>query len=129
MNFTVPVVINDPHQTTVEYWSTIYHGFTAKLAAKTATRVWKRCRLAEAQNWRCCWCGKHLTPVPDQKNSATIEHINPRSLGGSDEMDNLAAACSRCNSRRKTKPVDVFLAELVTTNAVSKRGNRPNHTH
>jgi 5-methylcytosine-specific restriction endonuclease McrA len=30
----------------------------------------------------------------------TIDHIKPRSLGGSDDLDNLALACSRCNQRR-----------------------------
>lgn len=30
----------------------------------------------------------------------TIDHIHPRSLGGSDNLDNLALACSRCNQRR-----------------------------
>lgn len=30
----------------------------------------------------------------------TIDHILPRSLAGSDEPDNLALACRRCNERR-----------------------------
>ncbi|WP_354634772.1 HNH endonuclease signature motif containing protein [Planktothricoides raciborskii] len=30
----------------------------------------------------------------------TIDHIQPRSLGDSDNSDNLALACSRCNQRR-----------------------------
>ena len=30
----------------------------------------------------------------------TIDHITPRSLGGSDELENLALACRRCNERR-----------------------------
>ena len=30
----------------------------------------------------------------------TIDHVIPRSLGGSDEPDNLALACRRCNERR-----------------------------
>ena len=29
-----------------------------------------------------------------------MEHLLPQSLGGTDEVDNLALACSRCNSRR-----------------------------
>jgi hypothetical protein len=29
-----------------------------------------------------------------------IDHIQPRSLGGSDEFDNLALACQRCNGNR-----------------------------
>jgi 5-methylcytosine-specific restriction endonuclease McrA len=33
-------------------------------------------------------------------NRFTIDHIVPRSLGGSDHIDNLALACRRCNERR-----------------------------
>jgi HNH endonuclease len=33
-------------------------------------------------------------------NRFTIDHIVPRSLGGSDNIDNLALACRRCNERR-----------------------------
>lgn len=29
-----------------------------------------------------------------------MEHLLPQSLGGNDQIDNLALACSRCNSRR-----------------------------
>ena len=29
-----------------------------------------------------------------------MEHLLPQSLGGTDDVDNLALACSRCNSRR-----------------------------
>jgi HNH endonuclease len=30
----------------------------------------------------------------------TLEHLLPQSLGGSDQLDNLALACRRCNERR-----------------------------
>ncbi|MBW4435195.1 MAG: HNH endonuclease [Pelatocladus maniniholoensis HA4357-MV3] len=30
----------------------------------------------------------------------TVDHLIPRSLGGTDEVDNLALACRRCNERR-----------------------------
>jgi hypothetical protein len=33
-------------------------------------------------------------------NRFTIDHLVPRSLGGSDDVDNLALACRRCNERR-----------------------------
>lgn len=33
-------------------------------------------------------------------NRFTIDHLIPRSLGGSDQMSNLALACRRCNERR-----------------------------
>ncbi|NJL84905.1 MAG: HNH endonuclease [Leptolyngbyaceae cyanobacterium SM1_1_3] len=33
-------------------------------------------------------------------NRFTVDHVIPKSLGDSDELDNLALACSRCNERR-----------------------------
>lgn len=39
---------------------------------------------------------------PELLSSAplSIDHIQPQSLGGSDDLDNLALACRRCNERR-----------------------------
>lgn len=47
--------------------------------------------------YRCEYCH-----YPELLSSAplTIDHIQPQSLGGSDELDNLALACRRCNERR-----------------------------
>ncbi|MBW4681117.1 MAG: HNH endonuclease [Microcoleus vaginatus WJT46-NPBG5] len=33
-------------------------------------------------------------------NRFTVDHVIPKSLGGSDEIGNLALACRRCNERR-----------------------------
>jgi hypothetical protein len=47
--------------------------------------------------FRCEYCH-----YPELLSSAplSIDHIQPRSLGGSDALDNLALACRRCNERR-----------------------------
>jgi 5-methylcytosine-specific restriction endonuclease McrA len=41
-----------------------------------------------------------------------VDHILPRSLGGSHRLDNLAMACQRCNSL--TFPIFVFGKYLCT---------------
>ncbi len=41
-----------------------------------------------------CHSPEYLSP-----GRFTIDHIMPQSLGGSDEPDNLALACHRCNER------------------------------
>ncbi|MDX2272118.1 MAG: HNH endonuclease signature motif containing protein [Cyanobacteriota bacterium] len=41
-----------------------------------------------------CHSPEYLSP-----DLFTIDHIHPQSLGGSDELDNLALACRRCNNR------------------------------
>ncbi|MBK1647775.1 HNH endonuclease, partial [Rhabdochromatium marinum] len=39
-----------------------------------------------------------------------IEHIHPRSRGGSDRISNLTLACRPCNQRKGRQPIETFLA-------------------
>lgn len=41
---------------------------------------------------RCLWCNGW--------GQKTLDHFVPRSLGGTDETENLFTACMRCNRRR-----------------------------
>lgn len=56
-----------------------------------------RQRVRRRANALCEYCHS-----PERISSIrfTVDHLKPRSLGGSDEFDNLALACSRCNQRR-----------------------------
>ncbi len=45
----------------------------------------------------CEYCHSPEYLSPDR---FTLDHIQPRSLGGSDDSNNLALACHRCNERR-----------------------------
>ena len=58
---------------------------------------------------RCVWCGVwtklppkggHIGRVPD--DAATREHLVPAACGGTNHPDNLAIACYRCNTSRRT---------------------------
>lgn len=114
MNFQTPVLIFE-----MPCWHSMskqYQGFELRLAYKNAVKVFHRTRLAEAQNWRCCWCGCRMTEVQGRKHSATVEHVTPRSHGGVDDPDNYAVACNRCNNARGTLDVDEFLALRATHN-------------
>jgi HNH endonuclease len=51
----------------------------------------------EKANYLCEYCH---SPERLSANRFTIDHIIPRSLGGSDDISNLALACRRCNERR-----------------------------
>ena len=54
---------------------------------------------------------------PEQFSSTTfsVEHIHPRQLGGTDELDNLAFACQGCNNIKftKTSGIDPETAKTV----------------
>jgi 5-methylcytosine-specific restriction endonuclease McrA len=43
----------------------------------------------------CCWCKKII-----QASEITLEHIMPKSCGGTEDFDNLALACHKCNTTR-----------------------------
>ncbi len=47
----------------------------------------------------CEYCGSPEDHTPDDFN---VEHIIPRSRGGTDDLDNIAWSCQGCNSRKFT---------------------------
>ena len=63
--------------------------------------------LIEGQGGRCYFCGKILP-----YEWATIDHLIPKSRGGSNELENLVAACHQCNhakANRTLKEYRVFV--------------------
>ena len=59
--------------------------------------------LLEKWGRTCAYCGTANVPLE-------IDHIHPRSLGGSDRVSNLTLACRTCNERKGSHPVETFLA-------------------
>jgi 5-methylcytosine-specific restriction endonuclease McrA len=50
----------------------------------------------------CHYCGNPLVIDPDERgvlrdNQLTLDHIVPRSLGGTDHLENLVLSCAGCN--------------------------------
>ncbi|WP_406401413.1 RNA-guided endonuclease IscB [Streptomyces sp. NBC_00879] len=52
----------------------------------------------------CAYCGATGVPL-------NIEHIRPRSRGGSNRVSNLTLACVPCNQAKGSTPVEEFLAK------------------
>lgn len=59
-------------------------------------------RLAERDGWLCWICGDRVEPAAPAGSpwSATVDHVVPKSRGGSSEPENLRLAHRRCNGRR-----------------------------
>jgi 5-methylcytosine-specific restriction endonuclease McrA len=51
----------------------------------------------------CTYCGEL---------AETVDHIVPRSNGGTNDRQNLAPACNRCNRRKNNLPVNEFLRRM-----------------
>lgn len=56
------------------------------------------------EKWKrtCAYCGVKDTPLE-------IEHINPRSKGGSNRVSNLCLACNPCNQKKGNQDIKDFL--------------------
>lgn len=121
MDYSVPTIITE--LPTKKHWRAIYtdSDMRATLAYKNACWVYMRTRLSESQNWKCCWCGCNTTDQRGFLNSTTIEHVIPKSQGGSDDWENLAMACHRCNSRRGVHSVESFLSGQYNRESLSAR--------
>lgn len=52
---------------------------------------------------RCAYCGAKNVPLQ-------LDHVIPRSRGGSNRVANLVPACAPCNRAKGNAPVEVFLA-------------------
>ena len=48
----------------------------------------------------CLFCGGRLSLDPATGDGATLEHIRPRSDGGTDDLLNLGLAHARCNNEK-----------------------------
>lgn len=81
----------------------------------------RRLAILERDGWKCVYCGQPLTydmvpargpegcfTSPPGYQYPTMDHVIPRSKGGGHDMDNVVAACHRCNSKKYTKDVDLF---------------------
>ena len=53
---------------------------------------------------KCTYCGVENVPLQ-------VEHIQPKAKGGSNRISNLCLACEKCNIKKGTKDVKVFLAK------------------
>src|SRR5579871_6465788 len=71
----------------------------------------RRAVMARAQE-RCEYC---RSPERFSLDSFTIDHIQPITAGGSDDMENLAFACHNCNNRKQddTTALDPETGERV----------------
>lgn len=67
-----------------------------------------RYEVGQRDGWHCRYCKTALTLY-----TSTLDHVIPRSLGGSWRPHNLCLACERCNKAKACKPPHAFIAEMM----------------
>lgn len=70
------------------------------IVATDATFEKRSVRGEECWVGKCIHCNARIAVELDGSTLGTIEHIAPRTHGGTDDVDNLALACKRCNSEK-----------------------------
>lgn len=60
-----------------------------------------RFEILKRDGFRCRYCG-----ATGAKTQLHVDHIEPRSLGGSDEPSNLITACRECNLGKRARRLD-----------------------
>jgi hypothetical protein len=60
--------------------------------------------VCEAGGWACYLCGRPVVQVAVNLDfQATVDHVRPRGLPGSDDPANLRCCCRRCNTEKSFK--------------------------
>jgi hypothetical protein len=80
-----------------------------------STQWRKRLSILSRDNWRCVFCDGDLTVL-----RATLDHLLPRSRGGTNDARNLAAACGPCNRRKGDKTLAEFGREELAAVIASR---------
>jgi len=100
------------------------------LAIIATDTTFERAQAGAREVWsgKCLHCNARLMIGLDGEpiSRATIEHILPKSHGGTDDLANLGIACARCNSEKgirhdNKRKGDARLAEVVAKLAEKRR--------
>jgi 5-methylcytosine-specific restriction endonuclease McrA len=92
------------------------------LAVVAADNTFEKTNIRGQSYWvgKCIHCQAKVVVGLTGETGATLEHIEPKTHGGSDNLDNLAMACTRCNSGKgmrldHRKRSDPTLSKVIAT--------------
>lgn len=58
---------------------------------------------------RCAYCGKEI-----EYKDMQVDHVLPKSRGGTDDMDNLLPTCRRCNHYKRCSNLEEYRRSIAT---------------
>jgi 5-methylcytosine-specific restriction endonuclease McrA len=77
-----------------------------KAGRKKGKRRWRVRTLIKKYKGVCALCGCVVTLETNAKNQASVDHVIPRSAGGSEEFSNLQLLCRECNQNKGSTIID-----------------------
>ena len=78
--------------------NSVKHNTRKGRSSKWITPV-RRMAIYLRDGFACAYCGTDLTAAPPAR--VTLDHLVPRSKGGTHATENLVTACAGCNFRRQ----------------------------
>lgn len=88
---------------------------------KQSRKVGKKARaLFHKQNGLCHYCKVNMTLKRGNAAMVTIDHVHPKSQGGTRHNNNVVGACFACNNAKGDRHYEDFMAEV-------KRNGRPDN--
>ena len=79
--------------------------------------------LLEKHGRKCFYCGKTVSKFE-------VEHMIPKTRGGSNRIDNLTLSCHNCNQKKDTLTAEEFIKQtLPAKKAAAKLKQLPNEKH
>lgn len=74
--------------------------------------------LLEKWDRKCAYCGIKDVPLE-------VEHIHPKSKGGSNSITNLTLSCHKCNTKKGTQDIKDFLKDSPRLDKILKQAKKP----
>lgn len=82
----------------------------------------KRLAIYVRDGFSCAYCGRDLRQAPPAE--INLDHLLPRSAGGTNEATNLITSCKSCNSSRQDRPwIDYAVGGAI--DRIEQLRNRP----
>ncbi|TET56939.1 MAG: HNH endonuclease [Promethearchaeota archaeon] len=86
----------------------------------------RKIKIWEKTQGKCYYCGKILMiNLNDGKNHAawTMDHVTPKTKGGTNTLDNLVPCCSECNQTKNDKDKEEYRFDIIMEMSRAMWGN------
>jgi len=87
--------------------------FKDKMTRRAENRekpIYKREKIYKKYRGRCAYCGIKI----GFKKDFQIDHLKPKSRGGTNDIDNLMPSCKRCNQLKYNSDIEEFRKKIIS---------------